>query len=86
MLVEVKGIAIRHNGTCYAKGDTFEIDAKQHERIKDHVDVIDEADREKTIDEMTVPELKEYAAKNNIDLGDATKKDAILLVLQGQKE
>jgi hypothetical protein len=29
-------------------------------------------------EEMTVPQLKDYAKENEIDLGDATKKDDIL--------
>lgn len=36
----------------------------------------------KTIEEMTVPELKKYAKDNNIDLGDAKKQKDILEVIQ----
>ncbi len=36
----------------------------------------------KTIDEMTVAELKQYAAENGIDLGTATKKSDILATIQ----
>ena len=36
----------------------------------------------KAIEEMTVAELKEYAAENDIDLGDAKKRDEILEVIQ----
>lgn len=36
----------------------------------------------KTIDEMTVPELKEYASKNNIDLGDVVIKADIIEVIK----
>lgn len=32
----------------------------------------------KSIEEMTVPELKEYAAENDIDFKDAKKKEEIL--------
>ncbi|MCR8994483.1 hypothetical protein [Brevibacillus laterosporus] len=38
---------------------------------------------EKTIDKMTVAELKEYANQHEIDLGEATKKDDILMVIKG---
>lgn len=36
----------------------------------------------KTIEEMTVAELKDYAMQNDIDLGDAKKRDEILEVIQ----
>lgn len=36
----------------------------------------------KTIEEMTIAELKEYAAENDINLGDAKKRDEILEVIQ----
>jgi hypothetical protein len=35
-----------------------------------------------SIDDMTVPQLKEYAALNKIDLGDATKKEDILAAIK----
>ncbi|AYB39975.1 hypothetical protein D5F52_17850 [Brevibacillus laterosporus] len=38
---------------------------------------------EKSIDKMTVAELKEYAIQREIDLGEATKKDDILAVIKG---
>ena len=36
----------------------------------------------KTIEEMTVPELKKYAKDNNIDLGEAKKLKEILEAIQ----
>ena len=36
----------------------------------------------KSIEEMTVAELKKYAKDNNIDLGEAKKKEEILEVIQ----
>jgi hypothetical protein len=36
----------------------------------------------KTLDKMNIEELKTYAAENNIDLGEATKKADILKVIQ----
>ncbi|MGE7977356.1 hypothetical protein [Psychrobacillus sp. NPDC093200] len=36
----------------------------------------------KTIDEMTVTELKKYAKDNNVDLGDAKKQKEILEAIQ----
>lgn len=35
-----------------------------------------------TLEELTVAELKAYAAANNIDLGEATKKADILAAIQ----
>lgn len=37
----------------------------------------------KSVDDMTVSELKEYAEKHSIDLKGATKKDDILAVIKG---
>lgn len=37
---------------------------------------------EKLIEDMTVPELKEYATAKIIDLGDATKKEDILMAIK----
>lgn len=37
----------------------------------------------KTIDEMTIAELKDYASANAIDLGEAAKKDDILTIIKG---
>ncbi|SDJ76580.1 hypothetical protein [Paenibacillus naphthalenovorans] len=39
----------------------------------------------KPIERMTVAELKEYADQNSINLGDATKKDDILMLIQASK-
>lgn len=44
-------------------------------------EVTGEADA-KPIEDMKVDELKAYAAENNIDLGEATKKADILKVIQ----
>ncbi|WP_019636129.1 hypothetical protein [Paenibacillus fonticola] len=38
------------------------------------------------IDKMTVPQLKEYAAEKKIDLGEATKKEDILKVIQDAQQ
>lgn len=37
---------------------------------------------DKPVEKMTVAELKSHADKNQIDLGEATKKDDILAVIQ----
>ena len=72
--VEVIKIPVRYNGQTYKAGEPFEMEA-------DHVDASlvkvlgDVVKKPKTIDEMTVAELKAYAAENEIDLGDAKKRD-----------
>lgn len=38
------------------------------------------------LDKLTVPELKDHAAKAGIDLGDATKKDDILAAIKGVQQ
>ena len=86
MIVQVKEISIRHNGIRYVKGEDFEIERAQHERIKNHVTVVDDRDPVKSVDEMTVAELKKYAAENEFDLGDASKKDEILQVIFQQEQ
>ncbi|MNB80555.1 hypothetical protein D3C75_273200 [compost metagenome] len=81
MKVQVNEIPIRHDGTRYEKGESFSLSDAQYERIKDHVTVLEEADElagAKSVDEMTVAELKAYVAEQNIDLGEATKKEDIL--------
>lgn len=40
----------------------------------------------KNVGEMTVSELKEYATENDIDLGEAKKRDDILTVIQASEE
>ena len=40
----------------------------------------------KSIEEMTVPELKKYAKDNEIDLGDAKKQKEILEAIQAAEE
>ena len=41
---------------------------------------------EKTLKDMTIDELKEYAEKNNIDIGKATSKSGILEKIQSVKK
>lgn len=36
----------------------------------------------KTVDEMTIPELREFATENSFDLGEAKKRDDILEAIQ----
>lgn len=89
MKVEVKKTAIRHNGTLYSKGASFSVTAEQYERIKQHVEVLEEdeaatGNADKAIDDMTISELKAYAASAEpaIDLGEATRKEDILAAIK----
>ena len=84
MIVQVKSIPVRHNGVRYFAGEEFEIDVKGYERIKSHVDVIDdspESDPDE-FDGMTIPQLQEHAKTNNINLGGATRKPDILKAIR----
>lgn len=62
----------------------FETDEKAvAEMLKELGHTVVEAEEKKTnVDEMTVDELKAYAAANNIDLGEATKKADILAAIK----
>ncbi|MFB0840966.1 hypothetical protein [Paenibacillus oleatilyticus] len=55
----------------------------EEETTEESVASNDEPDTPKPIEEMTLPELKEYAEKNQIDLKGLTKKDDILAAIQG---
>lgn len=50
MIVQVKDVAIRHNGTKYNTGEEFQIERAQYERIKAHVNVIDENESPKPVE------------------------------------
>lgn len=74
-LVEVQKIPVRYNGVTYKSGETFEME--EEHVLEELVNVIGDA-VPKSLNEMTVPELKEFATVNGIDLGEAKKKDEIL--------
>ncbi|CAG9620878.1 hypothetical protein [Sutcliffiella rhizosphaerae] len=80
-IVEVIKIPVRYNGETYQAGESFEMeDEYVNESL---VNVTGEVERgPKTIREMTIAELKEYATEHEIDLGDAKKKDDILEIIQ----
>ncbi|BBH19822.1 hypothetical protein Back11_11670 [Paenibacillus baekrokdamisoli] len=77
MIVAPHTIPVRHNSRLYGPDEEFEIDRAGYERIANHLDVIDDSDA-KSFDKMTAPELKEYAVKISLDLGEATTKPDIL--------
>lgn len=88
MIVKVKSIPVRHNGSRNFAGDKFEISRTDYEKIQKFVDVVEEDSPEgdpqepENIQNMTVPKLKEFAERENIDLGDVTKKEDILERIQ----
>ncbi|MFB6473345.1 SAP domain-containing protein [Paenibacillus glucanolyticus] len=105
MIVKVKKIPVRHNGTRYLAQQQFEISQEDHKKIQKFVEVVKEeppatppADNTnkgqdpnspqgpKKIEDMTVPELKDFAEEMEIDLGDATKKDDIIQRIQKAME
>ncbi|MFD2703810.1 hypothetical protein ACFSVM_25605 [Paenibacillus shunpengii] len=82
----------RTHGKLLKKGEYVTIDDDQlKEYLRDKVideDLIEEVDdpAPKDVNDMTVPELKDYAKNNKIDLGVATKKDDILVVIKKAEE
>ena len=79
--VIVKNIPVRYEGTTYQPGEEF--DMKAEHVNKNIVEVTGEVEQKpKTIEDMTVAELKDYATNNEIDLGEAKKRDDILEAIQ----
>lgn len=81
MQVKVKKIPVRYKQQTYRAGDIFEIAEEHVKGIQDFAEVLEEKE-EKSLDQMTVLELKEYAKAQGVDLGKASKKEEILAVLQ----
>ncbi|MEK4512865.1 hypothetical protein [Paenibacillus sp. FSL K6-2524] len=50
------------------------------------VEQLEPEQEEIPVEKMTVPQLKEYATKNEIDLGEASKKEDILKVIQSVQQ
>lgn len=92
MIVKVRKIPVRHNGTRYLANQKFEISQEDYKKIQKFVDVVEEdspvdpPQGPKKIEDMTVPELKDFAEEMEIDLGDATKKDDIIQCIQKAME
>jgi len=80
MVVKVIGIPIRYNKKSHRKGEAFEISEEHYKGIANLVETIEEEN--KTIDKMTIDELKTYAEEKQIDLGGATKKAEILAIIK----
>ncbi|RAP29150.1 hypothetical protein C2W64_04097 [Brevibacillus laterosporus] len=82
MKVKILDIPIRYGHNTYRVGEVFEIEEEHLKGIEELVKITEE-DEPKTLNKMTLAELKEYAIQHDIDLGEATKKDDILAVIQG---
>lgn len=84
-LVEVLKVPVRYAGQRYSAGEEIEMD-ESHVN-KSLVKVIGEVDEGPlSLNEMKVNQLKDYAADQGIDLGDAKKRDEILAVIQKFEE
>ncbi|MEG0450947.1 MAG: hypothetical protein RR595_13910 [Lysinibacillus sp.] len=84
-IVEVLDVPVRYKGATYKPGESFEMEDTHV--IETLVKVTGEVEKvPKTIEEMTIAELKEYAKENEINLGPAKKLDEILAVIQAHEE
>lgn len=77
----------------YRKGDTVIIHEEQLNVLKDSKvitsnieELLETPTEQKEIEEMTVPELKEYAAEHNVDLTGITKKEDMQEAIQSYLE
>lgn len=84
---------VKLGNDLYRKGDsaTVEEDVCGELEAKgvindDYQPLAKKPDEPKTVEEMTVPELKEYATTNKIELGDAKKRDEILEAIKLAKK
>ena len=82
-IVEVIKIPVRYKGTTYSAGESFEMEEIHVNETA--VKVIGDV-APKSIEEMTIAELKKYAKDNEIDLGDAKKQKEILKAIQAAEE
>ena len=62
--------------------EQVQVEAEQVQVEAEQVQVEQAQVEQVSFEEMTVAELKAYAAANNIDLGEATKKADILAAIQ----
>lgn len=80
----ITGTKYRKN--FYNAGDTIqilpsEVEALIHDKVIRREDVPEIEEGETPLEDKKLPELKEYAKKHNIDLGDATKKEEVLAAI-----
>lgn len=57
-------------------------DAAVAERFKAQGCIVEKVEEDITLDKMTAAQLKKYAKKNGIDIGDATTAEDILAVIK----
>ena len=82
---------VKYGKRRYRAGDIVEIKESERDdfvgdKLIDLSYVPPEPQEYKPLESRTVAELKEYAAENDIDLGEATKKEDILAaILRGLK-
>lgn len=84
-LVEVIKVPVRYKGKTYPCGAQFEMheDHVNEKLVKIIGDVPEKQEQipdniNKPLEEMTIDELKAYAAERNIDIGKATTEDGII--------
>lgn len=82
---------IKYGKRRYPKGETIEIVSNDYSHFREKKLINDDFTERvekniKSIDEMTVPELKEYAEFNGIDLTGKKTKDDILEVINGAND
>ena len=71
----------------YRKGNKVTVNEADLEALTDVIEadyeeIKQELKEPKTVEDMTVSELKDYADKNEIDFGDAKKRDDLLAAIQ----
>jgi hypothetical protein len=59
-----------------------ETEVAKNRLINEGFKEVEVSDDDKPLDEMTVPELKKFATKNEIDLGDAKTKPEVLAKIE----
>lgn len=77
---------VKLGAAIFRKGDTAQVPESDIEHLAEVIEtgytLVELDEQSKPVEEMTVPELKEYAVENSIDLGDAKKRDEILEAIQ----
>lgn len=75
---------VKLGADTYRKGNKATVDESDLESLKDVIeaDYAEIKQEPKTVEVMTVAELKDYADKNEIDLGEAKKRDELLAAIQ----
>lgn len=75
---------IDDNGATIEFGAGKKVDFNKYQEVLKENKTLKKENEKLRIAAMTVDQLKQYAAEKEIDLGEATTKDAILLKIQGE--